>query len=114
MRKKNIFLGLILSVFYLGSCSYLSIQQEDTIGSVNYRVINDTEGMKTVKIIDQEKNKSSHWIYLNCDYIFGCYMRCVGPISSCMKVATLGKFDMKYIMTKKRGHSSQPKCYQYC
>ena len=112
--KKNIFLGLILSVFYLSSCSYLLIQPEDSIENVSYRIINDKENVKTVKIIGQEENKSSHWIYLSCDFIFGCYMRCEGPIKSCMKVATLGKFKMKYIMTKKKGHSSQPKCYQYC
>ena len=56
---------------------------------------------KTVEIVSQEKNKFLHWLYLSCDYIFGCYMRCEGPVNSCMKVATLSKFEMKYIMTKK-------------
>ena len=114
MRKKIIFLGLVVSIFYLSSCSTILIKPEGSIGSVNYRVTGENQSEKTVEIIAQGKNKLSHWLYLSCDYIFGCYMRCEGPINSCMKVATLGKFDMKYVVTKKKGHSSQPKCQQYC
>ena len=114
MRRKMIFLGLILSVFYLSSCGAILIKPKGPIGDVNYRVTDRINSEKTVEIVAQEKNKLLHWLYLNCDYIFGCYMRCEGPVNSCIKVATLGKFDMKYIMTKKRGHSSEPRCYQYC
>ena len=114
MTEKIIFLGLFVSIFYLNSCSAILIKPEGSIGSVNYRITGENHSEKIVEIIPQEKNEFSHWLYLNCDYIFGCYMRCEGPINSCMKVATLGKFDMKYIMTKKKDHSSQPKCQQYC
>jgi len=114
MRKKIIFLGLVVSVFCLSSCSTILIKPEGSIGSINYRVTGENPREKTVEIIAQEKNELSHWLYISCDYIFGCYMRCEGPINSCMKVATLGKFDMKYIMTKKKSHSSQPMCQQYC
>jgi len=114
MRKKIIFLGLVVSIFYLSSCSTILIKPVGQIGSVNYRITSENHSEKIVEIIPQEKNKFSHWLYINCDYIFGCYMRCEGPINSCMKVATLGKFDMKYIITKKKDHSSQPKCQQYC
>ena len=107
MRKKIIFLGLGGSIFKLISCRTILIKPEGTIGSVNYRVTGENHGEKTVEIIAQEKNELSHWLYLNCDYIFGCYMRCEGPINSCMEVATLTKFGMKYIVTKKKGHSSQ-------
>ena len=114
MRKKIIFLGLVVSIFSLSSCSTILIKPKGPIGSVNYRVTGENRSEKTVEIIPQEKNELSHWLYLSCDYIFGCYMRCEGPINSCMKVATLGEFDMKYIMTKKKNHSEQPKCQQYC
>lgn len=114
MRKKIIFLGLVVSIFNLSSCSTILIKPESPIGGVNYRVTGENHDEKTVEIIPQEKNELSHWLYLSCDYIFGCYMRCEGPTNSCMEVATLGKFDMKYIMTKKKGHSSQPRCQQYC
>ena len=114
MRKKIIFLGLVVSVFCLSSCSTILIKPEGSIGSVNYRVTGENQSEKTVEIIAQGKNKLSHWLYLSCDYIFGCYMRCEGPINSCMEVATLAKFDMTYIVTKKKDHSSQPKCQQYC
>ncbi len=113
MRKKIIFLGLVVSIFYLSSCSTILIKLGGPIEGVNYRVTGDNQDDKTVEIITQEKNELSHWLYLSCDYIFGCYMRCEGPVDSCMKVATLGKFKMKYIVTKKSGHS-QPKCYQHC
>jgi hypothetical protein len=114
MRKKIIFVGLVILIFSLSSCSTILIKPKGPIGGVNYRITAENHGEKTVEIITQEKNRLSHWIYLSCDYIFGCYMRCEGPINSCMKVATLGKFDMKYIMTKKKNHSEQPKCQQYC
>ena len=114
MQRKIIFLGLVLSVFYLSSCGVVLIKPGDSIGGVNYKVTAGTNDEKTVEIINGKKSKFSHWLYLSCDYIFGCYMRCEGPINSCMKVATLGKFDMKYIVTKKKGHSSQPRCHQYC
>ena len=114
MREKIIFLGLVVSIFCLSSCSTILIHPKDSIESVNYRVTDENHGEKIVEILTQEKNKLSHWLYLSCDYIFGCYMRCEGPINSCMRVATLGKFDMKYIMTKKKNHSSQPRCQQYC
>ena len=114
MRKKIIFLGLVVSIFYLNSCSTILIKPEGPIGGVNYKVTGENHREKTVEIIGQEKNELLHWLYLNCDYIFGCYMRCEGPINSCMEVSTLTKFGMKYIVTKKKGHSSQPKCQQYC
>ncbi|MCL0045826.1 hypothetical protein M1N16_06305 [Nitrospinaceae bacterium] len=114
MRKIIIFLGLVVSIFYLSSCSTILIKPEGPIGGVKYRVTGENYREKTVEIIPQEKNELSHWLYLSCDYIFGCYMRCEGPINSCMEVATLGKFDMKYIVTKKKDHSSQPRCQQYC
>ena len=104
----------MLSVFYLSSCGVTLIKPKGLIGDINYRVTDGINGEKTVEIVPQEKNKLSNWLYISCDYIFGCYMRCEGPTNSCIKVATLGKFDTKYIMTKKKGHSSQPKCYQYC
>ena len=114
MKQNIIFLNLILSVVYLSSCSPLLIKPKGTISDVNYRVIEKINGERTVEIIRQEKNESLHWIYLNCDYVFGCYMSCEGPVKSCMQVAALNKFEMKYIMTKKKGHSSQLKCNQYC
>ena len=114
MRKKIIFLGLVVSIFYLSSCSTILIKPEGSIGSVNYRVTGENHSEKTVEIIAQGKNKLSHWLYLSCDYIFGCYMRCEGPVNSCIEVANISKFEIKYIMTKKKGHSSQPKCYQHC
>ena len=114
MRKKIFFLSLVFAVFYLSSCSAILIKPEDSIGDLKYKITDGIKSDQMVKIIRPKQSKLSHWIYLSCDYIFGCYMRCEGPLNSCMKVATLGKFNMKYIMTKKKGHPSYPKCHQYC
>ncbi len=114
MKRKIAFLGLMLSVFYLSSCGAILIKPKGPIGDINYKVIDGINGEKTVEIIPQENNELLNWLYLRCDYIFGCYMRCEGPVNSCIKAATLGKFDVKYIVTKIKGHSSQPKCRQYC
>jgi hypothetical protein len=114
MKRKTIFLGLVLSVLYLSSCGAMLIKPEGSFESVNYRVTDENNSDKTVVIIGQKKNKRIHWLYLNCDYIFGCYMRCEGPVNSCMKVANLGKFGINYIITKEKNHSSQPTCQQFC
>jgi hypothetical protein len=114
MRREIIFLYLILLVFYLSSCSTILIKTEGYTESVDFRVTGETSREKTVEIINQEKNKFSHWLYLNCNYVFGCYMRCEGPIDSCIQAASVGQFDIKYIVSKKMDHSSQPKCRQYC
>ena len=114
MRQNIIFLSLILSVFYLSSCNAILIKPKGPINDVNYRVIEKINGERTVKIIGQGKSETLNWIYLNCNYIFGCYMSCEGPVNSCMKVAALNSFEMKYIMTKKKRPYSQPKCNQYC
>ena len=114
MKRPVIFLILIFSIFYLSSCGSIPIKPESFIESVDYKVIDGLDGEKTVQVVALEKNKYTHWVYLNCDYIFGCYMRCEGPVNSCMKIATLGKLDMKYIMTKKKDTFSQPNCHQFC
>jgi hypothetical protein len=114
MRRVIIFLGLILLVFYLSSCSAISIKMDRSLEGVDYRVKGENNREKTVEIISQEKNASTHWLYLNCNYIFGCYMRCEGPIDSCRKVASIGQFDIKYVVSKEEGHSSQPNCHQFC
>ena len=114
MSREIIFPSLILLVFYLSSCSTILIKTEGSTEGVNFRVTGETDRQKTVEIISQEKNKFSHWLYLNCNYIFGCYMRCEGPIDSCIKAAHVGQFGIKYIVSKKMDHSSQPICRQFC
>jgi hypothetical protein len=114
MMREIIFLVLILLAFYLSSCSTILIKTEGSTKGVNFKVTGETDRLKTVEIISPEKNKFSHWLYLNCNYIFGCYMRCEGPIDSCIKVAHVGQFDIKYIISKIMGHSSQPICRQHC
>ena len=115
MRKKIILLSLVFVVFYLSSCSAILIKPEGPIGNVKYKINDEANDGKTVEILEQKgENKSLHWLYLSCDYIFGCYMRCEGQINSCIEVATLSNFDIKYIMTKKKNQSSQPRCHQYC
>ena len=59
MRKKIIFLGLVVSIFNLSSCSTILIKSEGPIGSVNYKVTGENRSEKTVEIIPQEKNELS-------------------------------------------------------
>ena len=51
MRKKIIFLGLVVSIFYLSSCSTILIKPEGSIGSVDYRVTSENRSEKTVEIL---------------------------------------------------------------
>ena len=115
MRKKIILLSLVFVIFYLSSCSFIIIKPEGPIGDVKYRINDEIKYGKTVEITKPNGgSKSLHWLYLSCDYIFGCYMRCKGQINSCMGVATLSNFNVKYVMTRKKGHASQPRCHRYC
>ena len=114
MRRGIFFLSLILLVFYLSSCSSILVKSEGSLEGVNYKIIGESDDEKTVKIINQEKNKFTHWLYLSCDYVFGCFMRCQGPVKSCIKVANYAKFDIEYIVTKKEGRFAQPKCRKFC
>ena len=114
MMREIIFLVLILLAFYLSSCSTILIKTEGSTKGVNFKVTGETDRQKTVEIISPEKNKFSHWLYLDCSYIFGCYMRCEGPVDSCIKAAHVGQFDIKYIVSKTMDHSSQPICRQHC
>ena len=101
MENKIIFLSLVFTVFYLSSCSTIVIKPKESSEKINYKIKDN----KTVKIINQKnKNKRLHWLYLRCDYIFGCYMRCEGPINSCVKVATFSIYQVKHIITKLKSH----------
>ena len=54
MRKKIIFLGLVISIFNLSSCSTILIKPEGLIGDVNYRVTNENHSEKIVEIITND------------------------------------------------------------
>ena len=58
-----IFLGLILSVFYLSSCGAILIKPKGPIEDVNYRVTDRINSEKTVEITAQGKNNFLHWIF---------------------------------------------------
>ena len=111
MKSKIIFLSLVFITFYLSACSTVLIKPKEPIENFNYKINN---AKNTVKIINQKsRDRGLHWIYLKCDYIFGCYMRCEGPINSCMKVATLSNYQIRYITTKIKGHYEEPKWLRY-
>ena len=102
MKSKIIFLSLVFITFYLSACSTVLIKPKEPIENFNYKINN---AKTTVKIINQKsQDRGLHWIYLRCDYIFGCYMRCEGPINSCMKVATLSNYQIRYITTNIKSH----------
>ena len=102
MKRGFFFLGLVLLAFYLTSCSAILIKTEGSAEGINYKITGESDLEKTVEILDQGNNKFTHWLYLNCDYIFGCFMRCEGPVNSCIKVASRIKFGIRYIVTQQK------------
>ena len=114
MKREFFFLGLVLLAFYLSSCGAILIKPEGSAEGVNYKITGKSDHEKTVEILNQGKNKFTHWLYLNCDYIFGCFMRCEGPVNSCIKVASRIKFGIQYIVTQRKGYFTQPKCQHFC
>ena len=95
--KKN--MGLILMFFaitFLTSCASNGILNATNgilvpknPGSFKNYSVNDKG---TVEILGQKNITDMHWMYIECDYWSGCYMRCQGEIDSCKKVATESKY----------------------
>jgi hypothetical protein len=98
MNKGRILLGAILALSFLTSCaSNGAVVAKAFPGSAEIFKVTD-EGTVEVKG-DDMKDQSVHWVFVECDYWSGCYMRCQGPIKTCKNIAKKSGLDIVYVVT---------------
>ena len=100
MKKNMAFILMFFAITFLTSCASNGIFNTPNgilvpknPGSFKNYSVNDKG---TVEILGQKNITDMHWMYVECDYWSGCYMRCQGKIDSCKQVAT----DSKYIHSR--------------
>ena len=98
MNKGTVLLEAIFALFFLTSCaSNGTVVAKAFPGSAEIFKVTD-EG--TVEVNgDDMTDQSVHWVFVECDYWSGCYMRCQGPIKICKSIATKSGLDISYVVT---------------
>ena len=98
MNKGTVLLEAVFALFFLTSCaSNGTVVAKAFPGSAEIFKVTD-EGTVEVKG-DDMKDKSVHWVFVECDYWSGCYMRCQGPIKTCKSITTKSGLDIAYVVT---------------
>ena len=47
-----------------------------------------------------------HWVFISCDHWAGCYMRCIGKLKACEKLAETVSWKEIYLFSDKAGPKS--------
>ena len=98
MNKGTVLLEAVFALFFLTSCASNGAAVPKSFpGSAEIFKVTD-EGTVEVKG-DDMKDQSVHWVFVECDYWSGCYMRCQGPIKTCKSIATKSGLDIAYVVT---------------
>ena len=98
MNKGTVLLEAMFALFFLTSCaSNGTVVAKAFPGSAEIFKVTD-EGTVEVKG-DDMKDQSVHWVFVECDYWSGCYMRCQGPIKTCKSIVTKSGLDIAYVLT---------------
>ena len=58
----------------------------ELVSDVQYQIIDETTVV--------EDNDSRQWIYIDCDYWAGCFMRCDGASTQCKQLAKDSNFSI--------------------
>ena len=98
MNIGRILLVVILAFFILTSCASNETVVLKLFPGADkiYSVKND--GTLEVKGYGM-KSQPIHWLFVQCAYWSGCYMRCQGPVKSCRNIAKKFNLSVSYIQT---------------
>jgi hypothetical protein len=109
MKKRIQLILFIFAISFLTSCT--SIQKINNFFTISNGIVlpkTITGTVKTysvnekgtVEILGQKNINDMHWLYVECGYWSGCYMRCQGQVDSCKKVARGSKIEVEYILSR--------------
>ena len=59
----------------------------ELITDVDYKIVEETT-------VVEDSNNGRQWIYVDCDYWAGCFMRCDGKSNQCKQLAKDSKFSI--------------------
>ena len=87
----NISLMFAVTVVLVASsgCFYPKAERApgELVSDVDYEIVNETTVIQT-------NGTNRQWIYVDCDYWAGCFMRCDGKSSQCKQLAKDSKFSI--------------------
>ena len=91
LEVANTLLMFAITVALVGSagCYYPKAERApgELVSDVEYKIVDET----TVVL---ETNNGRQWIYVDCDYWAGCFMRCDGASNQCRQLAKDSKFSI--------------------
>ena len=88
--KAGNFILTVAFVFVLSAgCFYPKAERVtgELVSDVNYKIIDGTA------VVDSEDN-ARQWIYVDCEYWAGCFMRCDGESNQCKQLAKDSNFSI--------------------
>jgi len=105
MKKRIVFMGTVLAIFFLMSCSSTqNVVPKAFPGSAELFEVNDA-GTVQVKGYDMKK-QPMHWVFVKCENrVRGCYMRCQGPKNICRSIATKSGLKNEYVLKRSAGET---------
>ena len=90
VRTAGNFILTVAFIFVLSAgCFYPKAERVtgELVSDVNYKIIDDTA------VVEYEGN-SRQWIYVDCNYWAGCFMRCDGASNQCKQLAKDSNFSI--------------------
>jgi hypothetical protein len=87
----DIFLKLTILITLLGSigCFYPKAERApgELVSDVAYEIVDETT-------VVEKSDTSRQWIYVDCKYWAGCFMRCDGESTQCKQLAKDSNFSI--------------------
>ena len=104
MKKRMVFLGTVLAIFFLTSCSSTqSVVPKAFPGSAELFKVNNAG---TVVVNGNNKDQPMHWVFVECEnHLRGCYMRCQGPKNICTSIAAKSGLKNDYVLKRSGGET---------
>ena len=83
-----IFAIVIVLVASVG-CFYPKAERApgELVSDVTYKIVNETT-------VVEDNSDNRQWIYIDCDYWAGCFMRCDGSSKQCKQLAKDSRFSI--------------------
>ena len=99
MKKRIVFLGTVLAIFFLTSCSSTqTVVPKAFPGSAQLFQVNDAG---TVEVKNKMKDQPMYWVFVECNHqLVGCYMRCQGPKKICRSIAVKSDLKVDYVLKR--------------